>query len=156
VDRPLEAIATHGGPTARFRVQVAAGTSVYDRQRATGAVQLKSVQATLPTVDVNAVPRLRARHLYGLARARRGRAARLRVRGLNDRITNVTVRLYKRKGKRWVRVGRSKPFNVANKVRRPKIRVRHRLRSGRYLAKAVGKDRYGRTLVVRVQSRLRR
>jgi ABC-2 type transport system ATP-binding protein len=156
VERKLEGVATRGGPGARFRVQVAAGTSVYDRQRSTGAVQLKSVEATLPTVDVNAVPRLRARHLYGLARARRKRAARLRVRGLNGTIKKVTVRLYKRKGKRWVRVGRSKPFNVANKVRRPKIRVRHKLGSGRYLAKTVGTDRYGRKLVVRVQSRLRR
>jgi hypothetical protein len=133
---------------------------VYDRQRATGAVQLKSVEASLPTVDVNAVPRLRARHLYGLTRAKRTRAARLRVRGLNGRITRVEVRLYKlerRKHKKvWVRVGRSKRFNVANKVRRPKIRVRHKLGSGSYLAKATGRDRYGRKLVVRVRSRLRR
>jgi ABC-2 type transport system ATP-binding protein len=156
VERPLEAIATRGGPGARFRVQVAAGTSVYDRQRSTGAVQLKSVAATLPTVDVNAVPRLRARHLYGLARAKRSRAARLRVRGLNGRISHVTVRLYRRKGKRWIRVGRSKPFNVESRVRRPKIRVRHKLRKGRYLAKATGRDRYGRKLVARAQSRLRR
>ena len=66
------------------------------------------------------------------------------------------MRLYKRKGRRWVRVGRSKRFNVANKVRRPKIRVRHKLGSGRYLAKAVGTDRYRRRLVARTQSRLRR
>jgi ABC-2 type transport system ATP-binding protein len=156
VERSLEGVATRGGPNARLRVQVAAGTSVYDRQRSTGAVQLKSVEASLPTVDVNAVPRLRARHLYGLARAKRTRAARLRVRGLNGRIKNVTVRLYKRKGKRWVRVGSSKRFNVASRVRRPKIRVRHKLGSGSYLAKATGRDRYGRKLVVRVRSRLRR
>jgi ABC-2 type transport system ATP-binding protein len=156
VERPLEGIATRGGPDARFTVQVAAGTSVYDRQRATGAVTLKQVEATLPTVDVNAVPRLRIRHLYGLAKAKRSRAARVRVRGLNGRLTKVEVRLYKRKGRRWVRVGRSKRFNVANKVRRPKIRVRHKLGRGRYLAKAVGTDRYRRKLVVRTQSRLRR
>jgi ABC-2 type transport system ATP-binding protein len=156
VERPLEAIATRGGPDARFTVQVAAGTSVYDRQRSAGAVTLKQVEATLPTVDVNAVPRLRIRHLYGLARAKRSRAARLRVRGLNGRLTKVEVRLYKRKGHRWVRVGRSKRFNVANKVRRPKIRVKHKLRSGRYLAKAVGTDRYKRKLVVRTQAGLRR
>jgi ABC-2 type transport system ATP-binding protein len=156
VERPLEAIATRGGPSSRFRVQIAAGTSVYDRQRATGAVQLKSVEASLPTVDAGLAPRLRMKHLFGLARASRKRAARVRVRGLHGRISKVTVRLYKRKGKRWVRVGRSKRFNVANKVRRPKIRVRHKLRSGRYLAKAVGTDRYGRKLTVRVRSRLRR
>jgi ABC-2 type transport system ATP-binding protein len=160
VERSLEAVATRGGPNARLRVQVAAGTSVYDRQRSSGAVQLKSVEASLPTVDVNAVPRLRARHLYGLARAKRTRAARLRVRALNGRITRVEVRLYKLKKrghkKVWVRVGRSKRFSVANKVRRPKIRVRHKLGSGSYLAKATGRDRYGRRLVVRVRSRLRR
>jgi hypothetical protein len=156
VGRPLEPIATRGGPGARFRVQIAAGSSVYDRQRATGAVQLKSVVATLPAVDVGLVPRLRMKHLFGLARASRKRAVRVRVRGLHGRIGKVTVRLYKRKGKRWVRVGRSRRFSVANKVRRPKIRVRRKLGSGRYLAKAVGTDRYGRKLVVRVRSRLRR
>jgi hypothetical protein len=41
-------------------------------------------------------------------------------------------------------------------VRRPEIRVGHRLGRGRYLAKAVGTDRYGRKLVVRTQARLRR
>jgi ABC-2 type transport system ATP-binding protein len=156
VERQLEGIATRGGPDARFTVQIAAGTSVYDRQRATGAVTLRSVEATLPTVDVGLVPGLRVGHLYGLARARRSRAARVRVRGLHGRIRRVVVRLYKRKGHRWVRVGRSKPFSVAGRVRRPKIRVGHRLGRGRYLAKAVGTDRYGRKLVVRTQARLRR
>lgn len=156
VERPLEPIATRGGPGSRYRVQIAAGTSVYDRQRSTGAVTLERVEATLPTVDVNAVPRLRARHLHGLARAKRSRPARVRVRGLNGRFTRAEVRLYKRKGRRWVRVGRSGRFSVGNRVRRPRIRVRRKLGAGRYLAKVTGTDRYGRRLAARTQARLRR
>ena len=156
VQRPLEAIATRGGPDAQFTVQIAAGTSVYDRQRSAGAVTLKRVDATLPTVDATALPHLRMKHLYGLARAKRSRAVRVRMRGLAGRFHAVSVRLYKRKHGRWVRVGRSAGFSVGNRVRRPRIRVRHKLAAGRYLAKAVGTDGYSRRVVVRLGTRLRR
>src|SRR5215211_319183 len=158
VERPLEAIAVRGGPGSRFRVQIAAGTSVYDRQRSAGLVSLKSVEASLPVVDVNAVPRLLARHLYGLARASRGRPARVRVRAVNGRTTHTVARLYRltrRSGRRaWLRVGASRSFNATPTTKRPAIVVTARLPAGRYQVRVSGRDRYGRRLTARASARL--
>jgi ABC-2 type transport system ATP-binding protein len=48
VERPLEPIAAHATPLSRYRVQVAAGTTVYGLQRSVGAASLTSIQAELP------------------------------------------------------------------------------------------------------------
>lgn len=48
VTRELEPIAAHATQSSRYRVQIAAGTTVYGLQRSTGAVTLSSVEAELP------------------------------------------------------------------------------------------------------------
>ncbi|MBA2342810.1 MAG: peptidase S15 [Thermoleophilaceae bacterium] len=48
--RDLEPVATRAGPGSRYRVQVAAGSTVYGLQRSAGVANLERVDASLPVV----------------------------------------------------------------------------------------------------------
>lgn len=160
VERALEPIATRADAGSQYVVQVAAGTSVYDRQRSTGAVTVSRVEAELPVVDVSALPALRSGRPFGLARASRRRAARVRVRARNDSVKKSVARLYHRRRSggrmRWVRVGSSSSFTATTSTRRVSLRVSGPLRAGSYQVRVAGRDRYGRRLTARARARLSR
>ena len=48
VQRPLESLALRPGPDSDLRLQITPGTNAYDVQRATGAVHLTRIEASLP------------------------------------------------------------------------------------------------------------
>jgi ABC-2 type transport system ATP-binding protein len=160
VERTLEPIATRADAGSQYVVQVAAGTSVYDRQRSTGAVTLSRVEAQLPVVDVSALPALRSSRPFGLARAGARRAARVRVRAVNDTVSKSVARLYHRRRSagrmRWVRVGSSSGFTATTSTRRVSLRVGGALRAGTYEVRVAGRDRYGRRLTASARARLSR
>jgi ABC-2 type transport system ATP-binding protein len=51
VERPLEAIAEHGGPASLYRLQITPGAATYELQRSKGRVSLYGVFGSLPLVD---------------------------------------------------------------------------------------------------------
>ena len=114
------------------------------------------MSVSVPTVDASATPALRVSRARGLRRARRGRPARLRVRGVLEGYRAVRVRLARRKGTRWIGVGRSRRFDVGTRSKRVRLRIRRRLRPGRYRVRAVATDLYGRRVVVERRARIRR
>ncbi|MBW3607949.1 MAG: CocE/NonD family hydrolase [Actinobacteria bacterium] len=85
VQRPLEAIAEHGGPASLYRLQITAGAATYELQRSKGRVSIYGAFGALPLVDA-------ARSGYGFVRRtptrprvtvtsrRDGRYARIRLR----------------------------------------------------------------------------
>ena len=61
VERPLEAIAEHGGPASLYRLQITPGAATYELQRAKGRVSIYGAFGSLPLVDAT-------RSGYGFAR----------------------------------------------------------------------------------------
>jgi ABC-2 type transport system ATP-binding protein len=51
IERPLEAIAEHGGPASLYRLQITAGAATYELQRAKGRVSIYGAFGSLPLVD---------------------------------------------------------------------------------------------------------
>ncbi len=51
VERPLEAIASHGGPASLYRLQITPGAATYELQRAKGRVSIYGAFGSLPVVD---------------------------------------------------------------------------------------------------------
>lgn len=161
VEHALEPIAAHATPRSRYRVQVAAGTSVYGLQRSTGAASLERVEAALPAraavaagraPAVGTPPRAprpaAARLALGKPRAmhgaRRGRPVRVAVRARGAGLRRVRVVLRNRRGRM---VGRSGRFGLAKGRRKvARVRVRRSLRAGRYRLRAAGRLRGGRVV----------
>lgn len=166
VERTLEPIAAHATPASRYRVQVSGGTTVYGFQRSTGVANLTSIEAALPVrvaVDSAGAPvsssaRLIVGKPRGLKRARRGRPVRVvvKARGANVRRVQVTLR---RGGKV---VGKSRRFSLPSGKRKvARVRVRHRLKRGKYTARAAGRVTGGPVMrgsssSVRLKARARR
>jgi ABC-2 type transport system ATP-binding protein len=166
VERTLEPIAAHATPASRYRVQVSGGTTVYGFQRSTGVANLTSIEAALPVrvaVDATGAPvsssaRLIVGKPRGLKRARRGRPVRVavRARGANVRRVQVTLR----RGRKVV--GKSRRFKLSAGQRKvAQVRVKHRLKLGKYTARAAGRVAGGPVLrgsgsSVRLKARARR
>jgi ABC-2 type transport system ATP-binding protein len=51
VERPLEAIAEHGGPASLYRLQITPGAATYELQRSKGRISLYGAFGSLPLVD---------------------------------------------------------------------------------------------------------
>jgi len=51
VQRPLEAIAEHGGPASLYRLQITPGAATYELQRSKGRVSIYGAFGSLPLVD---------------------------------------------------------------------------------------------------------
>jgi ABC-2 type transport system ATP-binding protein len=139
---PLEAIAYHGDPGARLRLQIAPASSLYAPQRTNGVLQLSRVAVKVPTVDLKAGPRLKVvvGATRGMRKARRKRNFFLRVRAVGDRLNGVKVIVRNRLNRR---VGSTKAFTLGPKSRRVRVRVNRRIRPGRYRFTAVGSSPEG-------------
>jgi len=163
VTRELEPIAAHATSSSRYRVQIAAGTTVYGLQRSTGAATLSRVEAALPVgsplTAAGDTPRTgggdrrrgagahgRAVRLIvgkprGLRRASRGgRPVRVVVRARGAAIRRIRVVLRTQRGKA---VGASRRFALKagrRKVARVRLRVAD-LSPGRYRLRAAGRVR---------------
>ena len=156
VEVALEPIAAQLTKGSRLKLQIAPGTTVYYPQRSTGTIELKSVNVRVPTVDAESSPKLLVSNPARLKRARRGRPVWVRVRTLLEPYRSVRIALFRKRGKRWVRVGRSRRFTAGLARKRVRVRVKRRLRRGRYRVRAVAADQYGGRVVVVRQARLRR
>jgi ABC-2 type transport system ATP-binding protein len=157
VVRELEPVAVHATAASRYRVQVAAGTTVYGQQRSSGAVTLSRVEAQLPVgVPVTSADggtgtgagdrrgagrkaRLVVGKPRGMRRASKGeRPVRVPVRARGSAVRRVRVVLHNRRGKT---IGKSRRFALKagrRKVARVRLRVED-LRPGRYRVRAVGR-----------------
>lgn len=92
--------------------------------------------ATLPSV------RLRVGRAAGMRGARRGRPFRVRVRALGGTVGRVRVLAVGRRGRV---VARSRPLDLRRgQLKQPRVRVRRRLRPGRYRIAAIGRADDGR------------
>lgn len=87
LQRSLEAIAIHGEPSSRYRLQISAGSPVFAPQQAIGAVTIDNVSAALPIVDPDRsaqpapqAPRTPRRLRLGVRSRRVGHASRIVVR----------------------------------------------------------------------------
>jgi len=152
IDRPLEPVAARAVAGKRYRLQLAAASTLYAAQRSSGLLQLTRVGITLPVINAKAPPALKLRvgGTRGMGRARRGRAFRVRVRALGDTLTGVRLIVRNRRGRR---VGSSVRFTLKGKARRPRVKVRRRLRKGRYRIVATGVNAEG--IAVRGTRRVR-
>ena len=153
IERPLEPVVARAVAGKRYRLQIAAASTLYTAQRSSGLVQLQhGVGITLPLIDAKAPPgaRLRVGPTRGMRRARRGRAFKVRVRALGDTLTGVRLIVRDRLNRR---IGSSKPFMLKGKTRKPQVRVRRRLRRGRYRIVATGANAEG--ITVRGTKRIR-
>jgi hypothetical protein len=142
IERPLEPVVARAAAGKRYRLQIANASTLYTPQRSAGLVNLTKVGITLPIIDAKAPPALKLRvgPTRGMRRARRSRAFRVRVRASGD--TLVGVRLVVR-DRLNVQVGSSAPFTLKGRTRKPRIRVRRRLRRGRYRIVAMGANAEG-------------
>ena len=85
VERPLEAIAEHGGPASLYRLQVTPGAATYELQRSKGSVSIHGAFGSLPLVDATrsgygAVRRTPTRPRVTVTSRRVGRNARISLR----------------------------------------------------------------------------
>jgi ABC-2 type transport system ATP-binding protein len=151
--RTLEPIAAHATAASRYRIQIAAGTTVYGLQRSAGAVTLSRVDASLPVgaptgsgggAQGGPGARGRARLVVGAPRgmrsARRGaRPVRVAVRAREAAVRRIRVVLRNRRGKA-VAVSRRFALKAGRrKVARVRLRVAD-LPAGRYRVRAAGRS----------------
>jgi ABC-2 type transport system ATP-binding protein len=156
VERPLEPIAYRAGPGSRLRLQLAPATSLYAEQRSAGALTLANVDLRLPVADLTAQrrERLSMGPTRGARRARKGRRFKVRVRARGAGLRGVRLVLRNRRGKR---VGRSGVINLrAGKTRKVRVRVRRRLKRGRYRLSGSGVTAEGRRINGARRLRVRR
>lgn len=134
---PIEAIAYHGAPGTRLRLQIAPSSSLYASQRTTGLLNIANAQVQVPIANLTAKPRLKIAvgGTRGMARAKRGRDMFLRVRASGDRLGNVRVILRNAKKQQ---VGSSKTFTLGVRSKRVRIKVNRRIRHGLYRFTATG------------------
>jgi ABC-2 type transport system ATP-binding protein len=133
VQRPLESLALRPGPDSDLRLQITPGTSAYDVQRATGAVHLSRIEASLPVAGAAPpapaaqVLRTPRRLLIGVSSRRAGAASRIVLRSrLRSKPCTGRVRFE-------VRAGRARR-SVTTRVRSScaiRAVVRLRVRRGR-------------------------
>ena len=134
---PLEAVASRG---RRYRVQIAAGSTLYYLQNSLGSVDISNARVQLPVIDASLAPALGVGRLGGSRRA-----PSVALRAVNSGLRNASVVLERRAGRRWRRVGSSRTVDLRGvRRRRVGIRVRSRLRAGSYRIRARGYDRAAR------------
>ena len=152
IERPLEPVAARAAPGKRYRLQIASASTLYTAQRSSGLVNLARVSITLPLIDAKAPPALKLRvgPTRWMRRARRGRAFKVRVRAVGDTLTGVRLIVRDRLNRR---VGSSRRFTLKGRTRKPRVRVRRRLRKGRYRIVATGANAEG--IAVRGSRRVR-
>jgi ABC-2 type transport system ATP-binding protein len=85
VEKPLEAIAEHGGPASLFRLQITPGAATYELQRSKGRVSIYGAVGALPLVDATrsgygVVRHTPKRPRVTLTSRRDGRTARISLR----------------------------------------------------------------------------
>lgn len=165
VERSLEPIAAHATPSSRYRVQILAGTTVYGLQRSSGAVNLSTVEATLPVrvpIAASGQPvgtakqkaSLKVGKPRGMRRARKGRPVRVAVRARGANLRRVQVVLRRKNGKV---VGKSRRFKLAAGQRKiARVRVKRDLRRGRYVVRGFGRAPDGHLVRARRGARLTR
>jgi len=152
IERPLEPVVARAVAGKRYRLQIASASTLYTTQRSSGLLNLSRVSVTLPLVDAKAPPAiaLKVGPTRGMRRARRGRAFKIRVRGVGDTLTGVQLILRDRLN---LRIGASGRFMLKGKTRKPRIRVTRRVRPGRYRIVATGVTAEG--IPIRTTKRIR-
>jgi ABC-2 type transport system ATP-binding protein len=156
VARDLEPIAAHATQSSRYRVQIAAGSTVYGPQRSTGAVDLAHVEAELP---VGVAPTTTTATSQGAAGGSQTAAGGDPAPGSDRSSTTPTARLIVGKPRGLRRAGRGgRPVRVAVRaegaaVRRIQVVLRNRA------GNTVGKSRRfaltaGQRKVARVRLRV--
>jgi ABC-2 type transport system ATP-binding protein len=139
LSRPLEPIASAAPAGGGYVLQLVAYTGLYGPQRATGRIAFDRVRVELPTVDERAAardakrgPQLRIGSLWRVAKGRR----RVRVAlWSSEPLRGVVVRMRDRRGRV---LGRSARARVTGR-RKVTVRLKRRLRPGRYTLTASGR-----------------
>lgn len=157
IERPLEPVVARAVAGKRYRLQIAAASTLYTPQRSSGVVNFAKVAITLPLVNAKASPafRLRVGPTRGMRRARRGRPFKIRVRAVGDTLTGVRLIVRDRLNRQ---IGSSARFMLKARTRKPRVRVRRRLGPGRYRIIATGENAEGITVrtIKRVRIKKRR